>query len=148
MSKVRMISLFSGAGGLDLGFGMAGFKPIFACDIEKAAVDTYNRNLPPVAKVLDLTKAEPRNFPDCDVIIGGPPCQAFSLTGKRDINDPRATLVFKYLEIIKEKRPLIFVIENVVGILSAKTPAGSKVIDDLKTAINSFGYQFVYKILP
>lgn len=147
MGKIRTLSLFSGGGGLDLGFEKSGFDIIFACDVMKEAVDTYNLNLNKVCQHLDLNSVDPSLLPDCDVIIGGPPCQAFSLSGKRNVADPRAKLVFRYLEIIKCKRPLFFLIENVTGILSAKTDQGTYVLDDLKTAINHIGYDFSYKIL-
>lgn len=126
---MRLISLYSGAGGLDLGFAKAGFMPVFSADINRDAVDTYKT----ISKVV---QGEWKNaavlFQDCDVrcgdvsnessdlcagdaeiVIGGPPCQGFSIGGKMDPNDVRIREVFHFLDVVKRVRPFVFVMENV-----------------------------------
>src|SRR5574344_858418 len=147
LKKYIIVSLFSGGGGLDLGFKKANFDIVFATDIDESAVLTYKKNISEKIIQADINTLPMSTFPDCDVIIGGPPCQAFSLAGKRDTDDPRAKLVFKYLEIIKCKLPKIFLMENVTGILSAKTKEGKKVIDELISSFKEIGYELKYNIL-
>ena len=146
-NKYTVVSLFSGGGGLDLGFKNAGFDIIYASDIDKDAVESYKRNVSKTINCEDINAVDVSNIPDSDIIVGGPPCQAFSLAGKRDVNDPRATLVFKYFDIIKAKMPKAFILENVTGILSAKTKEKTKVIDDLKKLFESIGYKLQYQVL-
>lgn len=110
------VSLYSGAGGLDLGFYLAGFDPVWANDIDPSAVETYNKLFPDhVAHAGDL--AEWRStLPargETDLVIGGPPCQGFSVAGKMDPSDPRSRHVFNFLAIVRELRPRAFVMENV-----------------------------------
>lgn len=130
-----LLSLFSGAGGLDLGFERAGFSPRLAVDIASAAVQTYLRNHPGVrVEQLDLLEVDPRDLvslwdsvsPDPPVgIVGGPPCQAFSVSNvyQRD-DDERASLVDHYARIVaafaREKGVLFFVFENVPGLLRGR----------------------------
>ena len=143
----KVVSLFSGGGGLDLGFKRQGYDIIWAIDFNKDAVETYRKNIGDHIICQDITKIDPNDVPDCDVIIGGPPCQAFSLAGKRDSEDDRAKLVWSYLDFIRVKAPKAFVFENVPGLLSAKTPEGTKVIDDLSDAFNVLGYRLSKQIL-
>ena len=82
---MNVVSLFSGGGGLDLGFQRAGFKIIYALDNNKNAVNTYRKNIGDHIKCADITKIELSEIPKADVIIGGPPCQSFSLAGKRNV---------------------------------------------------------------
>lgn len=117
--NVKVVSLFSGCGGLDLGFKNAGFKIIWANDVLDDAVETYKRHIGREIICGDINELK-NSIPDADIIIGGPPCQSFSLVGKRKKNDERGKLVFTYLEIIKKKKPKIFLMENVPGILSSK----------------------------
>lgn len=128
--KFTVVDLFCGAGGLTLGFKMASyrgftFKIIAAVDNWKRAVETYEANHPEV-KVIPfnirdrrvLEKLEVLTGGHVDVIIGGPPCEAFSLAGKRDPNDPRARLFYEYVKIVDKLKPYMLVMENVKGILS------------------------------
>lgn len=121
------LDLFSGCGGLSLGFEQAGFHVKVANDIWKTALESFNLNFPEANIVHgDLNKEETRNtiIDACDgaidVIIGGPPCQAYSLAGNRDPDDPRGKLFSSYIEIVKTLNPKVFVVENVKGILSMK----------------------------
>ncbi|MCA6069748.1 MAG: DNA cytosine methyltransferase [Endomicrobium sp.] len=118
----KIISLFSGAGGLDLGFKKSGFKTIWANEYDSAIWETFEYNFPKVKldrrSILDITPAE---IPDCDGIIGGPPCQSWSEAGAgRGINDSRGRLFYDYIRILKDKKPKFFLVENVSGILSPK----------------------------
>lgn len=120
MKKHSVVSLFCGIGGLDLGFRWEGYDTIWANDLEPHATKSYamNFNFEPVTG--DLKNIPIRELPYADVIIGGPPCQSFSLVGKRIPDDPRGALVFKFLSIIQEKQPRVFVMENVPGIAASR----------------------------
>lgn len=114
------LDLFAGAGGLSLGLGWAGWKPVAAVDHWQDAVDTYNRNLPDPAYCMDihdLKGAELRKIvPERpDWIVGGPPCQGYSTVGKRNRGDERNHLFLQFKRIVKALRPEGFVIENVLG---------------------------------
>ena len=124
------IDLFCGAGGLTLGFKMAShrgftFKILAAVDNWKRATETYKANHPEVEVICCdirnesiLEKLERAISGHVDVIVGGPPCEAFSLAGKRDLNDPRAKLFYEYVKIVDRFKPYMFVMENVKGIQS------------------------------
>ena len=124
MKKPKSIDLFSGCGGLSTGFEKAGFDNVVSNDIWEPAQETFLHNNPSGNFILgDITQAKIkkeiiRQSNGCDVIIGGPPCQAYSLAGGRDVDDPRGKLFEEYLKIVKKIRPKYFVIENVKGILS------------------------------
>jgi DNA (cytosine-5)-methyltransferase 1 len=136
---MRVLSLFSGIGGLDLGFERQGFEVLLAADSSRAAVDSYNRNLRPVAKQLDLASVSPADLPPAEVIVGGPPCQSFSLVGRRREDDDRGRLVFAFLEAVRELRPLAFVMENVPGIESSSID-GERLISVLGREFERAGY--------
>ena len=128
MKKYKVLDLFSGCGGLSQGFEQAGFEIVAGNDILEYAGKTYMGNHPNTKFFLgDITKKNIKqqiiNYmkeKGCEVIIGGPPCQAYSLAGLRDPNDPRGKLFEEYVEIVKELQPKIFVMENVKGILTMK----------------------------
>lgn len=113
----RVIDLFSGAGGFTLGFVRAGFQPVFALDIDRWAISTYQANFGPHAVCSPIEAA--KRFPSAEVIIGGPPCQGFSQLGKHAKNDPRNKLWEHYFRAINQVRPLCFVMENVPQLLKA-----------------------------
>jgi DNA (cytosine-5)-methyltransferase 1 len=137
---MKIVSLFSGCGGLDYGFKQSGYDIIWANDILKDACESYKLNIGDHIICKDITKISSDSIPKADLIIGGPPCQSFSLVGKRDPGDIRSGLVWNYLDIINKVKPKIFVMENVFGIKSAKNPDGSKVIDNLEKAFSEIGY--------
>ena len=145
--KPTVVSLFSGGGGLDLGFKNKGFDIIWAIDNDKDAVSSYQVNLGEHIIQEDITKVSEENIPKADVVIGGPPCQSFSLVGKRRMDDDRGKLVWQYLRIINTIKPKIFVFENVIGLKSAKTSEGSLVINDLILAFNEIGYKVKWDVL-
>ncbi|MBQ8742513.1 MAG: DNA cytosine methyltransferase [Clostridia bacterium] len=116
---MKIVSLFSGAGGLDLGFEKAGFKIIFANEFDKSIWATYEKNHNSPLDKRDIRQIPSDEIPDCDGIIGGPPCQSWSEAGSlRGINDERGKLFYEYIRILKDKKPKFFVAENVSGMLS------------------------------
>lgn len=130
--KPRVVSLFSGAGGMDLGFEKAGYEVIWANDIDYWAVETYKRNFPKTDVVCeDIRNISDRDIPDCDVVIGGFPCQDFSVLGgstRKGITAKRGKLYKEFVRIVKAKKPKFFVAENVKGILSANKGLAIKII--------------------
>lgn len=139
-NKIKVLGLFSGCGGLDLGFKQAGYDIIWANDILKDACETYKLNIGNHIINEDITKINLETIPSADVIIGGPPCQGFSGIGKRDPNDDRSALVYSYLDVVNRIQPKIFLFENVTGIKSSKASDGTKVIDNLKKAFEDIDY--------
>ena len=128
MKKIRALSFFSGAMGLDIGLEKAGIDVILACESEKFIRETIKLNRPKIKVLEDINnysakeirkEAGLKSKEKIDLIVGGPPCQAFSTAGKRlSINENRGIVFIKYLELIKELNPTYFVIENVRGLLS------------------------------
>lgn len=125
--EYQCISLFSGGGGLDLGAHFAGFKSLLVSDLVPAYTQTIKENLPHVQvyndDAMDLTPEIIRDLAkvdgDIDLIIAGPPCQAFSIIGKRQsLHDPRGMLTVKYFELVAGLKPKAFVFENVPGLMT------------------------------
>lgn len=145
MNKYTVVSLFSGAGGFDLGFKQAGFEIIFANDNFKQAVETYRRNIGNHIVEKDILELKSSEIPDNpDVIIGGFPCQGFSVANtKRSMKDKRNFLYKEMLRIIKDKKPKMFVAENVKGILSMEK---GKVIEMIKKDFEDLGYYVETKL--
>lgn len=117
--KMKLISLFAGAGGLDLGFEAAGFEVVMANEFDSSIWKTYEKNHK--AKLIkgDVCKIDSSQFPTCDGIIGGPPCQSWSEAGSlRGIDDPRGKLFYEYIRILKDKQPKFFLAENVSGMMA------------------------------
>ena len=92
---IDVVSLFSGGGGLDLGFKSAGFNIIWAIDNNQNAVNTYKANIGDHIICDDINKIDMKSIPHADVVIGGPPCQSFSLAGNRNVEDDRGRLVWR-----------------------------------------------------
>lgn len=142
-----IISLFSGGGGLDLGFLQEGFNIVYASDIDKHAVATYKFNIGNHIQLQDIEALDKSRLPKVEGVIGGPPCQSFSLAGKRDVQDPRSKLVWSYLEVIESVKPKFFIFENVVGLKSAKNNNGGLILEDLIYAFKNIGYKISWEIL-
>lgn len=144
---MNLISLFSGAGGLDLGFRIAGFRIMIANEIDAKICPTFRANFPDVHLIEgDIRKLSPSDFPDdIDGIIGGPPCQSWSEGGKQlGLDDERGKMFLTYIDFIQAKLPKFFVIENVKGILSDKHfLTFKKMLDQLKGA----GYVVHYQLM-
>ena len=138
--SIKVVSLFSGGGGLDVGFKKAGYDIIWAIDNNPNAVATYRANLGNHIICEDITKIELSSIPKADVVIGGPPCQSFSLAGNRNVEDARGQLVWQYIKIIDKIQPKAFLFENVQGLLSAKNASGQKIFELLKKAFEEIGY--------
>lgn len=109
----KTISLYAGAGGLDLGFSQAGFDLVWANEVDEWACETYRANLGSHIHCSDVLSATP---PSCDLVIGGPPCQGFSVIGKMHPEDPRSSHVFHFLDVVERVQPKAFVMENVKGL--------------------------------
>ena len=146
MNKPTVVSLFAGAGGMDLGFQKAGFEIIWANDFDKDSVDTYKKNFGSHIVLGDIKNIPSSDIPDNpDVVIGGFPCQGFSINNKkRSMDDERNHLYKEMLRIIKDKKPKYFVAENVKGILSLEKGEVIKlIVNDFK----KIGYDVDYKLL-
>jgi DNA (cytosine-5)-methyltransferase 1 len=136
-STINVIDLFCGCGGMSKGLTDAGLNIIAGIDIWEKAVESYNLNFDHKAYCEDLTKFPPEKFnelyntcnKEIDLLVGGPPCQSFSIAGKRDKNDPRNALFMEYVKYLNFFKPKAFIMENVIGMLSKKTEQGEKVID-------------------
>jgi DNA (cytosine-5)-methyltransferase 1 len=133
------VSLFTGAGGLDVGFGAAGFRTIWANDLNPDACATFESNhgagIIRCGEIQNLI-GEISNLDAPDVLIGGPPCQGFSVAGYMDINDPRSELVFTYMKVLNILKPKAFVLENVKALatLAKFRPIRERLIREAKAA--------------
>lgn len=137
--RPSVVSLFSGCGGLDLGFLDAGFELLWANELETDACATYRQNIGSEIVAGDINELLD-SIPKATILIGGPPCQAFSLVGRRVPEDPRAKLVFSFVEAVKRVEPDAFVMENVPGMAAAKVD-GDRLSDYLTIAFERIGYQ-------
>ena len=148
--RLNIIDLFCGAGGLSLGFSKEGFNVLLGADFSERALKTYSKNHPN-SKILnkdmkEITEEEIKGIIEnkkIHGIIGGPPCQGFSMAGKRQPNDPRNSLFMEYVRLIRKLNPDFFIMENVRGILSMKNEQGQKVIEII---INEFKKIEGYKV--
>ena len=136
-NKIKVISLFSGSGGLDLGFLATGkFKIIYANDFNKQACDSYRYNIG--NHIIHDDIANLKDLPKADLIIGGPPCQGFSTANpKRSFDDPRNQLFREYARIISQVKPKLFLMENVSGMVSMQR---GKVFKFIKKELSNCGY--------
>ncbi len=137
MREFTAVSLFCGAGGLDIGFEQAGFKTIWANDFNKDACKTHQNWSRAKVVCGDIAKVDVTEIPDSDIILGGFPCQGFSLSGPRKIDDSRNVLYKHYVRIVKAKQPKIFVGENVKGLL---TMANGDIFEAIKEEFSQCGY--------
>ena len=143
--KPKIISLFSGAGGLDLGFSNSGFELVYANDYDKDIWETFEKNHNLKIDKRSICDIKSDEIPLADGIIGGPPCQSWSLAGSmKGINDKRGKLFYEYIRILNDKKPKFFVAENVPGILSkTHLPEFLKIINEFK----NLGYNVSYKLV-
>lgn len=147
---MKVVSLFCGCGGLDMGFHRAGYDIVWANDFDKYAVQTYNLNFPNKAICADINKVELNEIPAHDVLIGGFPCQPFSMMGKeKGFDDRRGTLFFRVIEIIKNQierngQPKIVVLENVRNLMSHDK---GKTFNIIKQQLEQLGYHVYAKML-
>jgi len=160
--KKTVISLFSGAGGMDIGFEKAGFKTAVAVEQDSSCCKTLRTNFPKLNVIegdindvssIDILQAGKLNPLECDVVIGGPPCQSFSLAGKRmGMDDPRGKLILQFARVVRDTLPKTFVLENVKGMANW---AGGQAIDAIMNEFSEpvlyngkeYKYNLSYKVL-
>ncbi|MFA6618638.1 MAG: DNA cytosine methyltransferase [Candidatus Neomarinimicrobiota bacterium] len=143
---MKAISLFSGAGGLDVGFKKAGFDILWANDFDKNACETYAKNIGEHVHCgdIDSLKSELHKYTnEVDLVFGGPPCQGFSVAGKMNPDDPRSKHIWSFAEIVDIVKPKAFVMENVkaLGSLSKWEPIRSKLLKHFRE--NGYAVNFV-----
>jgi len=150
MGKLTVIDLFAGAGGFGLGFKLAGYNVTFSLEIDKWAADTLQINNPKMTVIQDdirnyQTPDEIYDICKCipDIIIGGPPCQGFSIAGpaKKDSKDPRNSLFKDFARWVECLQPKVFIMENVKGLLSRRNMNRERVINIISKTFLNLGYQ-------
>ncbi|MFI3298899.1 MAG: DNA cytosine methyltransferase [Rikenellaceae bacterium] len=144
---MKIISLFAGAGGLDLGFHKAGFRTVMANEFDRNICRTFKENFPDVELIEgDIRNVFSTEFPgDIDGIIGGPPCQSWSEAGAlKGINDHRGQLFYEYIRVLQDKQPRFFVAENVSGMLAKRH---SEAVNNFMALFDSAGYNVYVKML-
>lgn len=143
----RLVSLFSGCGGLDLGFEMAGFKRVWANDFDADAQRVFRKNLGDI-DTRDIRSVPATEIPECDVLLAGFPCQPFSNAGNRKgVQDSRGLLYQECLRIVEAKKPRVFLFENVKGLLSSKYVDGRRLVEVIAEDLNTLGYRVTYDVL-
>ena len=152
---MKILDLFAGAGGFGLGFKLAGHTLLGSIEIDRWACDTLRSNAENGELVLqeDLTKLPVESLRtlrgDIDILVGGPPCQGFSVAGpqRKDPNDPRNSLFREFIRFAEYLAPKVTVIENVPGLLRRKTADGKPVVEVIVSAIREIGYETHVEIL-
>lgn len=140
-----LISLFSGAGGLDLGFIKAGFNVLVANEYDKRIWETYEKNYETRLIKDNITNVKSNELPDCDGLIGGPPCQSWSEAGSlKGIEDPRGQLFYEYIRILRDKSPKFFLAENVKGMMAKRH---NKAVQSIISQFNKAGYDVFIHLL-
>jgi len=149
-NKLSVIDLFSGVGGLSLGFNQTNYKIVAGIDNWQDALDTFSFNHPESETInIDLSTPNKKSILDklseeIDIVIGGPPCQGFSISGKRNPNDPRNSLYQSFVEVVDALKPKAFVLENVPNLVSM---AKGAIKDNLISDFEKLGFTVTYKIL-
>lgn len=155
--KRKVISLFSGAGGFDIGVEQAGFTTSVMVELDPSCCETLRENLPgvPVLEgdlckistetILEAGKLKPL---EADLVIGGPPCQSFSLAGKRmGLNDERGMLVLEFVRVVREALPSVFIMENVKGMMNwEKGKAIEAILNEFREPIKFNDKEYIYDV--
>jgi len=145
---MKTLDLFAGVGGIRLGFESAGFKTVFANDIDENCKVTYDLNFDnPKLTIEDIWKIEIKSLPEFEVLLGGFPCQSFSIAGnRRGFGDDkgRGNLFFRIAEIIEMRRPQAFLLENVKNL---KTHDGGRTFVIIKKTLEDLGYHLKFEVL-
>lgn len=146
---MRIVSLFAGCGGLDLGLHRTGHEIVHASDFDKDSVDSYNGYFENKAKLIDVHNLKGKELPEYDLLAGGFPCQGFSVANiYRSKDDSRNQLYTQIVRLLKESKPKFFLLENVAGILSLeKGEVVKKIVKDLtnvnKTAFGGYEVRYI-----
>ena len=143
---MKVCSLFSGIGGIDLGFMQAGFSVVWANEFDRDAAKTYRHNFGGDHLVeRDIKSVKTEDIPDVDVLVAGFPCQPFSIAGKqKGFDDPRGNLFFEIARIVKDKRPSVIFLENVANLLQHDD---GKTFLTIYNALVPYGYTFKYRVM-
>lgn len=152
---ITILELFAGCGGLAQGFSQVdGYKILYANEFDEVIAETYRLNHPGVViSTTDIVSLMPEKVEknlktkSIDLIIGGPPCQGFSTSGKRDKKDPRNSLFMEFIRFVQYFQPKAVLMENVSGILSMETQAKTKVFDVIKAEFANIGYKVEAQLL-
>lgn len=147
---MRAVSLFAGAGGMDVGFSDAGVSIVWANELDLDAAQTYIKNNPDtMLRQGDIKrlKEELQQFDEgsIDLVFGGPPCQGFSVAGKMDPDDERSKLIWEYMDVVNILKPKIFVMENVKAL--GKLQRWQSVREKIVSRAHDMGYTCFYKVL-
>lgn len=142
----KIVSLFSGAGGLDKGFEKAGFNIVWANEYDATIWETFEYNFPNTfldrRSIRDVASID---IPECIGIVGGPPCQSWSEAGSlRGINDARGQLFYEFIRILRDKKPLFFLAENVEGMLAQRH---SDALNNIKRLFRESGYNLSFRLV-
>lgn len=147
MSKLDVVSLFAGIGGICLGFKQAGFNIVWANEKDKAACETYRHNFGSDYLIEgDIKRIDANSIPDADVLVAGFPCQSFSIAGaQRGFADPRGTLFFEVIRVATKIQPEVIFLENVENLMEHDNGVTFQVI---YTSLVEMGYIIKYKAMP
>ncbi|MBN1391272.1 MAG: DNA cytosine methyltransferase [Sedimentisphaerales bacterium] len=137
--KPTVIDLFAGCGGMSIGLKKAGFENLLAVEWDASCCETFKTNISP--RILQCAIQELENFPPCDLLVGGPPCQGFSNLGEKLPKDPRRELWRHFLRVVKDSHPLIFVMENVPPLLK------SAEYEEIRRQAKKLGYNIDGRVL-
>jgi DNA (cytosine-5)-methyltransferase 1 len=141
---MKIVSLFSGAGGMDLGFIQAEHRVVWANDDDPDCVLTYQHNIGKHIVLADVRHIDLESIPDCDLVVGGFPCQGFSRANmKKSSDDDRNTLYLEFVKVLQQKCPKYFVAENVRGLLSLDN---GRVMQMIKEDFENIGYDVKYEV--
>jgi DNA (cytosine-5)-methyltransferase 1 len=144
---MQAISLFSGAGGMDIGFSRAGYETVWANDLDPVACETFRANGLGDIECGDLKLLLPhlKQFRGIDIVFGGPPCQGFSVAGKMDADDERNSLIYSFITAVDYVRPKVFVMENVKAL--AKLARWEHLRNDVIKQFSDLGYSVSLTVL-
>jgi DNA (cytosine-5)-methyltransferase 1 len=152
-NSLTFVDLFSGAGGASVGLINAGFIPVGAIEIDDWAADTYELNHPKVKvlreNILNVSDETFKSFKGVDLVVGGPPCQGFSIaaSNRRDSKDPRNNLYIEYIRAIKYIKPKVFIVENVKELVKFKLASGQPLLNDFIEKLEKLNYTISYTFL-
>ncbi|MBA6293118.1 DNA cytosine methyltransferase [Colwellia sp. MB3u-70] len=148
-NKPEIVSLFSGCGGMDIGFEDAGFNVVFANDIEKSVKAPYEAYFKKPILIKDISLLDiDEDIPSCDLVLAGIPCQPFSNAGNRgSMEDDRGSLFEHVINVLDKKRPKVVIFENVRGFTSAKDDKGVPMPERLKAEMKLHDYECTWELL-